>query len=87
MNLERGIGVREADLPWVDIGVRPRYNQRYQGFFDKSSGIAARIGNLYADATDSGRNYLVNIESVPARRLHGGRSGTAECKDNFVQGP
>ncbi len=49
MNLSSGVGVREADLPWVDIGVRPGYNQRYQGFFDKSQRIAARIGSLYAD--------------------------------------
>lgn len=43
------MAVREADLPWVDIGVRPGYNQRYQGFFDKVRGIGARIGSLYAE--------------------------------------
>ena len=47
--LDRGVAVREADLPWVDIGVRPGYKQRYQGFFDKSRGIGCRIGSLYAD--------------------------------------
>ena len=36
-------------MPWVDIGVRPGYNQRYQGFFDKDRRIAARIGSLYAE--------------------------------------
>ena len=49
MNLHGATGVREADLPWVDIGVRPGYNQRYQGFFDKDRRIAARIGSLYAE--------------------------------------
>jgi len=49
MQLDHGVGVREEDLPWVDIGVRPGYKQRYQGFFDKSRGIGARIGSLYAD--------------------------------------
>lgn len=49
MQLDYGVGVREIDLPWVDIGVRPGYKQRYQGFFDKSRGLGARIGSLYAD--------------------------------------
>jgi len=49
MQLNRGVGVRESELPWVDIGVRPGYKQRYQGFFDKSRGIGCRIGSLYAD--------------------------------------
>ena len=49
MSIEAAIGVREADLPWVDIGVRPGYNQRYQGFFDKERQIAARVGSLYAE--------------------------------------
>jgi hypothetical protein len=35
MGIAGGTGVREIDLPWVDIGVRPGYKQRYQGFFDK----------------------------------------------------
>ena len=43
MSLQGATGVREADLPWVDIGVRPGYNQRYRGFFDKDRRIAARI--------------------------------------------
>jgi hypothetical protein len=50
MNLDGGVGVRESDLPWVDIGVRPGYQQRYKGFFDKSRGLGARIGSLYTDA-------------------------------------
>lgn len=49
MTVTIGSGVREIDLPWVDIGVRPGYQQRYQGFFDKARGIGARIGSLYAD--------------------------------------
>lgn len=49
MAIAGGTGVREIDLPWVDIGVRPGYKQRYQGFFDKARGIGARIGSLYAD--------------------------------------
>ena len=49
MNVQGAIGVREATLPWVDIGVRPGYNQRYQGFFDKKRRISARIGSLYAE--------------------------------------
>lgn len=49
MGIEAASGVREADLPWVDIGVRPGYNQRYQGFFDKERRIGARLGSLYAE--------------------------------------
>lgn len=49
MSIQSATGVREADLPWVDIGVRPGYNQRYQGFFDKDRRIAARLGSLYAE--------------------------------------
>lgn len=49
MTVSAATGVREADLPWVDIGVRPGYNQRYQGFFDKERKIGARLGSLYAE--------------------------------------
>lgn len=49
MSITGAVGVREEDLPWVDIGVRPGYNQRYQGFFDKERGIGARLGSLYAE--------------------------------------
>lgn len=49
MTIQGAAGVREADLPWVDIGVRPGYNQRYQGFFDKARRIGARLGSLYAE--------------------------------------
>lgn len=49
MQIEAATGVREADLPWVDIGVRPGYNQRYHGFFDKARRIGARLGSLYAE--------------------------------------
>ncbi len=49
MSIAGATGVREADLPWTDIGVRPGYNQRYQGFFDKQRRIGARLGSLYAE--------------------------------------
>ena len=49
MSIQGATGVREVDLPWVDIAVRPGYNQRYQGFFDKQRQISARIGSLYAE--------------------------------------
>ena len=49
MAIEKGYGVRESDLPWVDIGVRPGYNQRYHGFFDKEKGVGARLGSLHAE--------------------------------------
>ncbi len=51
MSIQTATGVREADLPWVDIGVRPGYNQRYHGFFNKQRKVAARIGSLYAEPT------------------------------------
>ena len=41
--------VRESDLDWVNIGVRPGYEQKYQGFFDASNRLAVRVGSLYAD--------------------------------------
>ena len=43
------IAVRESDLEWVNIGVRPGYEQKYQGFFDDSNRLAVRVGSLYAD--------------------------------------
>lgn len=49
MSITRGVGVREADLPWVDIQVRPGYKQRYQGFYDTERKLGLRIGSLYAD--------------------------------------
>ena len=49
MGIQGATGVREKDLPWVDIGVRPGYNQRYKGFFDKKRDLGARIGSLYAE--------------------------------------
>ena len=49
MTVSGSVGVRENDLPWVDIGVRPGYKQRYKGFFDKKRGLGTRIGSLYAD--------------------------------------
>lgn len=47
--IDCGCGVREADLPWVDIAVRPGYKQRYQGFYDDARKLGLRIGSLYAD--------------------------------------
>jgi len=47
--MEKGVGVREDDLPWVDIAVRPGYKQRYHGFYDESKRLGLRIGSLYAD--------------------------------------
>jgi len=49
MAIDSAVGVQESDLPWVDIEVRPGYKQRYQGFFDESRGIGARLGSLYAE--------------------------------------
>lgn len=49
MSMEQGVGVREADLPWVDIAVRPGYKQRYKGFYDEDRKLGLRIGSLYAD--------------------------------------
>ena len=49
MVIEQGMGVREADLPWVDIAVRPGYKQRYKGFYDSAKRLGLRIGSLYAD--------------------------------------
>jgi hypothetical protein len=49
LTMEKGAGVRETDLPWVDIAVRPGYKQRYHGFYDASRHMGLRIGSLYAD--------------------------------------
>lgn len=49
MSVNQGVGVREADLPWVDIAVRPGYKQRYHGFYDTENNLGLRIGSLYAD--------------------------------------
>jgi len=47
--IEKGVGVEESTLPWVDIAVRPGYKQRYQGFYDTARQLGLRIGSLYAD--------------------------------------
>jgi hypothetical protein len=47
--IEKGVGVEESTLPWVDIAVRPGYKQRYQGFYDTARRLGLRIGSLYAD--------------------------------------
>ena len=49
LTMEKGVGVREDDLPWVDIAVRPGYKQRYHGFYDAGKRLGLRIGSLYAD--------------------------------------
>ena len=49
LTMDKGAGVREDDLPWVDIAVRPGYKQRYHGFYDASKHLGLRIGSLYAD--------------------------------------
>lgn len=49
MGLDHGVGVREADLPWIDLGVRTGYKQRFKGFFDKERNLGARLGSLYAE--------------------------------------
>lgn len=48
MAIDKPVAVREAELDWVDIGVRPGYNQKYKGFFDEGRNLAARVGSLYA---------------------------------------
>lgn len=47
--MNKGAGVREDDLPWVDIAVRPGYKQRYCGFYCSAKRLGLRIGSLYAD--------------------------------------
>src|SRR4029078_7889430 len=42
LTIEKGAGVRENDLPWVDIAVRPGYKQRYHGFYDASKQFGPR---------------------------------------------
>jgi hypothetical protein len=71
MTVTIGSGVREIDLPWVDIGVRPGYQQRYQGFFDKARGIGARIGSLYADPYYHSPRHRHTFQQV--RLLVGGK--------------
>ncbi len=71
MQLDHGIGVREDDLPWVDIGVRPGYKQRYQGFFDRSRYIAARIGSLYAEPYYHSPRHRHTFQQV--RYVYGGK--------------
>jgi hypothetical protein len=71
MSLAAGTGVRERDLPWVDIGVRPGYKQRYKGFFDKERGIGARIGSLYADPYYHSPRHRHTFQQV--RYLVGGK--------------
>ncbi|MBI1385903.1 MAG: hypothetical protein GC150_13440 [Rhizobiales bacterium] len=71
MQLDRGVGVRENDLPWVDIGVRPGYKQRYKGFFDKERGVGCRIGSLYADPYFHSPRHRHTFQQV--RYLVGGK--------------
>jgi hypothetical protein len=71
MQLDHGIGVRESELPWVDIGVRPGYKQRYHGFYDKSRKIGCRIGSLYADPYYHSPRHRHTFQQV--RYLVGGK--------------
>ncbi len=71
MQLDHGVGVRERDLPWVDIGVRPGYNQRYQGFFDHERGVSARIGSLYAEPYYHSPRHRHTFQQV--RYVHAGK--------------
>jgi len=85
MNIQSPIvGVREADLPWVDIGVRPGYNQRYHGFFDKERGIGARLGSLYAEPyyhSPRHRHTFQQVRFVLAGRMRYGKEeyGVGDC--------
>lgn len=84
MSIIGAVGVREADLPWVDIGVRPGYNQRYQGFFDKKRGIAARIGSLYAEPiyhSPRHRHTFQQVRYVLSGKMQYGKEvyGTGDC--------
>jgi len=84
MKLDGGVGVRESELPWVDIGVRPGYKQRYKGFFDESRGLGARIGSLYTDAyyhSPRHRHTFQQVRYVVDGKLKYGREayGTGDC--------
>jgi hypothetical protein len=84
MALARAVGVREDELPWVDIGVRPGYNQRYQGFFDKARGVAARIGSLYAEPyyhSPRHRHTFQQVRYVCSGKMQYGKEtyGVGDC--------
>ena len=84
MGVVRAMGVRESALPWVDIGVRPGYKQRYQGFFDKSRHLAARIGSLYADQyyhSPRHRHTFQQVRYVYAGKMKYGKEvyGVGDC--------
>lgn len=85
MSIDRGVGVRESELPWVDIAVRPGYKQRYKGFFDTSRGVGLRIGSLYADAyynSPSHRHTFQQIRYVVQGKMKYGNAhvyGVGDC--------
>jgi hypothetical protein len=84
MTIDAPTGVREADLPWVDIGVRPGYNQRYHGFFDKKRKIGARLGSLYAEPyyhSPRHRHTFQQVRYVLAGRMRYGNEeyGPGDC--------
>ena len=84
MSIQGATGVREADLPWVDIAVRPGYNQRYQGFFDKQRQISARIGSLYAEPyyhSPRHQHTFQQIRYVLSGKMKYGREvyGSGDC--------
>src|SRR5688572_31763208 len=85
MGLDRGVGVRESDLPWVDIAVRPGYKQRYKGFFDAGRGVGLRIGSLYADPyynSPSHRHTFQQVRYVVQGKMKYGKThvyGVGDC--------
>lgn len=84
MAIDRAVGVREAELPWVDIGVRPGYNQRYHGFFDKERRIGARLGSLYAEPyyhSPRHRHTFQQVRFVLSGRMRYGHEeyGPGDC--------
>ena len=84
MSIERGVGVRESDLPWVDIAVRPGYKQRYKGFFDSTKNLGLRIGSLYADPyyhSPSHRHTFQQVRYVVQGKMKYGAQvyGVGDC--------
>jgi hypothetical protein len=49
MTVEAPAPVREAELDWIDIGVRSGFQQKYVGFFDSDNDLALRVGSTYND--------------------------------------
>lgn len=83
--LTNSVAVRESDVPWVDIGVRPGYDQRYYGFFDKKQGIAIRVGSLYGQEyfhSPRHRHTFQQVRYVVSGKMRYGKSeiyGPGDC--------